>query len=90
MNWPPEGYRPETDAEGKPKIPFSAMAMTDQDGNYRFGKRVPPGTYRIYATRNAGSKNIFDSLLDMKQTSRELIISPGQDQLRMDFNIPGQ
>lgn len=66
---------------------FSASAISDNNGQYRLLKRVPPGTYKIHACRESGDNNPFLKLLDMKETERQLIVTPGQDRIQIDFNL---
>lgn len=87
---PPEGTRPDTAPNGKTKRLFSATAITDSDGYYRFSKRVPPGTYRIHAFKEAGQDDIFGKILAMKQTQRNMVIRPGQGQDQQNFELPAQ
>jgi len=89
---PPDGFRPELDQSGQPKQRlFSANTITDGDGHYRFLKRVPPGTYKIYAFKEAGSgDDVFGRFKQLKDTQRQLIVNAGQDQLSVNFDIPGQ
>src|SRR5262249_12056190 len=85
---PPEGQKPETDSQGRPKMYFSASATSDSEGRYRLLKRVPPGVYRLYASRQAGTDNdIFSQMMDMKETARELRIGRGQEQSTQAFEL---
>ena len=56
------------------------------DGRYRLLKRVPPGTYKITASRQS-AENPFSKLLDMKDTEQTLTIVPGQERAEMNFNL---
>ena len=67
---------------------FSASAISDNDGRFRLLKRVPPGNYKINASRPSGDNNPFMILLDMKETEQQLQVNPGQDRIQMDFNLP--
>jgi uncharacterized GH25 family protein len=88
---PPEGQKPETDSQGRPKMYFSASAVSDNQGHYRLLKRVPPGVYRIYASRQAnGNGDVFAAILDMKETARELRIGGGQEQSIQAFELRGR
>lgn len=85
---PPTGYQPKLDQNGKPVgMMFTANVITDGEGNYRFTKRVPPGTYKIYAFKEAGSDDVFGRFKHMKETERQLIVAPGQDQLVQNFDL---
>lgn len=53
-------------------------------------KRVPPGSYKIHASRQAGNNDIFTPLLHMKATSREMVITAGQQQSMQNFELPAQ
>lgn len=83
--------QPETPPTANPSQPpkpmFSASVVSDNDGRYRMLKRVPPGTYKIHASRQTGENNIFEKLFDMKETEQTLTVPPGQDLLRVNFNL---
>lgn len=85
----PEGL-PQADPQNpRPmKAMFSASAISDNDGRFRLLKRVPPGNYKINASRPSGDNNPFMILLDMKETEQQLQVNPGQDRIQMDFNLP--
>ncbi len=90
----PEGNRlPNTAPEQaqsqaqKTQMMFSATAISAGDGTYSLLKRVPPGTYKIHASRQTGNNNPFEMLLDMKQSEQTLVVGPGQDVVRLDFNL---
>ncbi|MEC7582742.1 MAG: carboxypeptidase-like regulatory domain-containing protein [Planctomycetota bacterium] len=87
---PPEGAKPPTHPDGTTERLFSATAITDSDGYYRFSRRVPPGTYRIHAFKEAGKDDIFAKILAMKQTQRNLVIRPGQNEDVQNFELPAQ
>jgi hypothetical protein len=87
---PPPSQTAEVDGQGKPKMMFMATAISDSDGHFRFMKRVPPGTYQVHASRQAGDNNPFVTLLQMKQTERQLIVPPGQDRIVLNFDVPAQ
>ncbi|MBK8096857.1 MAG: carboxypeptidase regulatory-like domain-containing protein [Planctomycetes bacterium] len=73
-----------------PKQMFVVNATSDGNGAFRFLKRVPPGTYKIHAVREAGSDNPFAKLLQMKQSQRPLLVAPGQDKIIQNFDLPAQ
>ena len=86
---PPENYKPETDEKGQVKNRFfSASAITDGDGHYQFLKRMSPGTYKIYAFKEAGSEDMFGRLVQIRDTQRQLVVNVGQDQVTINFDIP--
>jgi uncharacterized GH25 family protein len=65
---------------------FSVSAVSDGEGRFRLLKRVPPGTYKINASRiTTGSP--FDAILDIKQTEQQLVIEPGRDVVPVSFNL---
>jgi uncharacterized GH25 family protein len=65
---------------------FSAKAISDGDGRFRMLKRVPPGTYKVTASRSGGD-NPFFALIDMRETERMITIEPGVDSVPMQFNL---
>lgn len=66
---------------------FNASVISDGDGTFRLLKRVPPGSYKIVASRQSAD-NPFSTLIDMKQTEQQLVVAPGQDRLQFSFNLP--
>lgn len=76
---------PEQQREAAKRL-FSTHVLSDGNGNYVMGKRVPPGTYKITAARHS-AENPFGALLDMKETEQELVVSPGQDTITINFNL---
>ncbi|MFM1873910.1 MAG: hypothetical protein RL398_3332, partial [Planctomycetota bacterium] len=71
----------------KPGMLFSATVISQGDGTFRLLKRVPPGTYKVHASRQSGDNNPFNMLLDMKQTEQTLTIGVGQDRAQITFNL---
>lgn len=65
---------------------FNANVVSDGDGHFRILKRVPPGSYKITASRHS-TNSPFDALLDMKETEKKLDILPGHDRLELTFNL---
>ncbi|MBX3464842.1 MAG: carboxypeptidase regulatory-like domain-containing protein [Planctomycetes bacterium] len=77
----------QRDASGKPvQVLFNTKAISDGDGNYRLLKRVPPGKYKISASRQ-NAENPFYKMMDMRETERELVVVAGQDRVELDFNL---
>ncbi len=87
---PPQNAQPELDPSGQPRMMFMATAITQNDGTYVFPKRVPPGNYQIHASKSAGDNNPFVTLLQVRQTQRDLPVIAGQREIVQNFNIPGQ
>ncbi len=84
----PQPETPQVVEPGQaPKAMFSASVVSDNDGRYRLLKRVPPGTYKIHASRQTGENNIFEKLFDMKETEQTIVVSPGQDVIKVNFNL---
>jgi len=65
---------------------FSAKAISDGDGRFRLLKRVPPGTYKVTASRSGGD-NPFNALIDMRETERQITVEPGVDSMPLQFNL---
>jgi uncharacterized GH25 family protein len=84
----PEGV-PAVEAQPQKvaRMPFSASAISDNDGHFVLLKRVPPGSYKVHAARASGDNNPFMTLLDMKETEQRVEISLGQDRLQVNFNL---
>jgi hypothetical protein len=68
-----------------PKI-FHTKAISDGDGRYRLLKRVPPGAYKISASRQSG-ENPFFAIVDIKETEQQLNVAPGQDRIEINFSL---
>ena len=65
---------------------FSVQARSDNNGNFRFLHRLPPGRYWVTASR-FDPTNPFTGILDAKETGRDLIIQPGQEQAELTFDL---
>lgn len=85
------GGTPTVNAKpGQPeRTMFNANTLSDGEGRYRLLKRVPPGTYKITASRQSAD-NPFNALLDMKQTEQQLVIAPGQNRAEVNFTLPSR
>jgi hypothetical protein len=68
------------------KALFSANVVSNGDGTFKMLKRVPPGRYKVTASR-ATTGNPFDALLDMRETEREITIVSGADKFALEFNL---
>lgn len=66
---------------------FSVSVLSDGDGRFKLPKRVPPGTYRVTASRQ-GSQDMFRVLMDVKESERQVTVVAGQEDLTLDFNLP--
>ena len=83
---------PQQVAPGQPAEPralpvmFHAQVVSDGDGRYRLLKRVPPGTYKITASRQT-AENPFNRIIDMKDSERQFVVAPGQDRAEINFNL---
>ena len=85
-NMPKPGEKP---APGQSQVLFSSNVLSDGDGRYKLLKRVPPGKYKVTAARHSAD-NPFGALMDMKQTEQELIVTPGQESITLNFNLPSR
>ncbi len=68
-------------------VMFHAQAVSDGDGRYRLLKRVPPGTYKVTASRESAD-NPFFKMIDMKDTEQQIVINAGQEHAELNFNLP--
>lgn len=82
---PPVPGQPVPEARPMPTM-FHAQAVSDGDGHYRLLKRVPPGTYKVTASRET-AENPFFKMIDMKDTEQEIVIAPGQERAELNFNL---
>jgi hypothetical protein len=65
--------------------------VTDGEGRYRFTRRIPPGSYELRAAvvgTTSPDSEIFQQLLQLKRSSTTFIVSPGQDVVERDVNVP--
>jgi hypothetical protein len=65
---------------------FNASAVSDGDGKFRLLKRVPPGNYKISASRVTNGSP-FDTLMDIKETEQQLVVEQGRDVVTITFNL---
>jgi uncharacterized GH25 family protein len=72
---------------GPTRILFNASVQSDGDGRFRLLKRVPPGTYKITASRPGSGNDVFGALIVMKESGQELTIAPGQEIATVQFNL---
>jgi hypothetical protein len=70
-----------------PKGLFHATVQTNNDGQFKLLKRVPPGTYKATAQRPAVGNDPFGALLDIRESERELVVVPGQDLVTVTFAL---
>jgi uncharacterized GH25 family protein len=96
LSVPPED-QPKPPIEGganneskQARMPFSASAVSDNDGRCVLLKRVPPGRYTIAAARQSGGQDPFSILLVMKETERVIEVGIGQERLQVDFSLPAR
>ncbi|MBL8750258.1 MAG: carboxypeptidase regulatory-like domain-containing protein [Planctomycetes bacterium] len=68
---------------------FHGVAISDNDGRFRLLKRVPPGNYKVTASRQT-AESPFSTILDMKNTEQQLMIRAGQDRAEVKFNLPAR
>ncbi len=73
---------------GPAKIMFNASVQSDSNGQFRLLKRVPPGTYRISASRPTQGNDMFTPMLDGKESGRDITITPGQTIVQVNFDLP--
>ncbi|MGB3969920.1 MAG: carboxypeptidase regulatory-like domain-containing protein, partial [Planctomycetota bacterium] len=83
----PKDGAPTRPAAGPQRGLFHAAVHSDGDGRFRLLKRVPPGTYRIAASRPASGNNLFESIFDMKESAQEVTIAPGQETVTLTFHL---
>jgi hypothetical protein len=81
-----QGQSPQAQQQAARAL-FSAKAISDGDGRFRLLKRVPPGTYKVTASRSGGD-NPFFALIDMRETERQITVEPGVDSIPLQFNLP--
>jgi protocatechuate 3,4-dioxygenase beta subunit len=69
--------------------PFTAEAITDNDGKFTLPKRVPPGRYQISAARQA-TPQLLSQIFDAQRTAQQFVLQPGQPQYWAEVNVPSQ
>jgi hypothetical protein len=65
---------------------FYSKAISDGDGRYRLLKRVPPGIYKVTASRH-NAESPFAAMGDMKDTEQKITVAPGQERVEINFNL---
>ncbi|MFY9344049.1 MAG: carboxypeptidase regulatory-like domain-containing protein, partial [Planctomycetota bacterium] len=78
---------PSQQPSGPARVLFNATVQSDGDGRFRLLKRVPPGTYKVVASRPGSGNDVFSSLLDMKESAQEVTVAPGQETVTLTFNL---
>jgi uncharacterized GH25 family protein len=81
---PPAGAPP--DPARAARAMFNATAVSDGEGRFRLLKRVPPGTYKISASRVTNGSP-FDTLMDIKETEQQIVVDAGRDVVPVSFNL---
>ncbi len=77
----------KVDPDDPPASPFSATAITNDQGEWVIPNRLPPGTYTAQAGRQAGPQSFFTTVLDFRQTQQEFTVSAGMPQKEIQFQI---
>lgn len=65
--------------------------VTDAEGAFRLGRRVPPGTYELRAAVVGTSEpetQIFRQLMQLQRSTTTLVVAPGQRQVEHDLDLP--
>lgn len=62
------------------------VALTDEQGKYRFGSRVRPDDYQVSA-RQRDNENPFELLTQTRQSQQKITIKPGQDKHEQNLNL---
>jgi uncharacterized GH25 family protein len=75
---------------GQVKMLFNATSHSDGEGRFRMTKRVPPGTYKATAMRPTVGNNLFEGMLDMRNTEQQIVVAPGQDRVFVEFHLPAK
>lgn len=68
---------------------FKCEAVSDNEGRYVFTKRVPPGRFELMACNQLCS-NIFEKMMQMKQSARKIVIKKGEQARRVDMFVGKQ
>jgi uncharacterized GH25 family protein len=77
-----------TPPAGAARTLFNVQAQSDNNGQFRLLKRVPPGTYKATASRPGSGDNPFTKLKDLKESEKQIVIAPGQEQVTITFDLP--
>lgn len=65
--------------------------VTDGEGHYRFDRRIPPGSYVLRAAvvgSTTPDSEIFQQLLQLRQSATTFTVPTGQDVVQVDLNVP--
>ncbi|MCA8942760.1 MAG: carboxypeptidase regulatory-like domain-containing protein [Planctomycetes bacterium] len=66
--------------------PVSAEGITDANGDYALGRRLPAGRYSARAARQLPG-NPMAQVLDVSRTQREFVLEPGQQSFTLNFTF---
>ena len=69
-------------------VPFHCDVITDNQGKFQLGRRLPPGRYQITAARQTTS-NVFQQVFDYQKTKQEFEVGGEQRQYSVDILIAG-
>lgn len=66
---------------------FHCEAISGSDGKFTLPKRIPPGRYQVMAARQTLSNPMLQ-IADFAKTKQEIVLSQGQKQFTLNFQIP--
>jgi protocatechuate 3,4-dioxygenase beta subunit len=67
---------------------FQASAVSDDQGRFRFDRRLAPGRYQVQAARQTLPNPILQ-VMDYQKTRQEFVIAPGQESQQIHFTLSG-
>ncbi len=68
---------------------FNCEAITDNQGQFAMGKRVPPGRYQIMAARQTLANPLLQ-IADFHRTRQEITLGRGQEKFFLAIALPSQ
>jgi hypothetical protein len=83
---PARGTAAVTPTAGSNQATF-AVAYSDNAGRFVLPRRLPPGRYVVHAWKQLPDGDALGSLMQIRQTQREITLVPGQETLELRFDI---
>lgn len=65
---------------------FKCEAVSDNEGRFLFPKPLPPGRYELMGA-NQLSANVFERMVQLKQSRKEVVVGKRDQQLRFDVAV---
>lgn len=80
-----------TSASSPADMSIRMETVTDEEGLYRFTRRIPPGSYELRTAlvgTSSPRSEIFQQLLQLKRSSITFNVLTGQNEVHQDLDLP--